>query len=225
VQRKLVFSLALVGPLTAVLLTASPASALALPTLPVPTLPVPTVPALPDATSLADELPSVTLPPAPPPGTAVTDTIKGVSAPVRASLPPPADSTSGLRAEPSGRAPAARSADAGSGASARGTGAASSAPSSGGQPASTDRPAASATPAGVRPAADVSGRRVVARPSVQSGPELVSTTQPRGYYFGWFGLFMAFTGRDIVGMLHLALAALCVGVGSMVAARRVLRPA
>src|SRR3989442_233764 len=99
------------------------------------------------------------------------------------------------------------------------------APSSGGQRASTDRPAASATPAGVRPAADVSGRRVVARPSVQSGPELVSTTQPRGYYFGWFGLFMAFTGRDIVGMLHLALAALCVGVGSMVAARRVLRPA
>jgi hypothetical protein len=54
---------------------------------------------------------------------------------------------------------------------------------------------------------------------------LVSTTQPRGYYFGWFGLFMAFTGRDIVGMLYLAVAALCVGAGTMVAARHVVRPA
>lgn len=52
----------------------------------------------------------------------------------------------------------------------------------------------------------------------------MSTTRPVDRYFGWFGLFTAFTGRDILRMLHLALAALCVGLLSMIAAR-VLCPA
>jgi hypothetical protein len=77
----------------------------------------------------------------------------------------------------------------------------------------------------MRQAAGVPGRRVSTPRIVRGEPVLASTTRPLGRYFGWFGLYMAFTGRDILGLLHLAVAALCVGLGTTVAARRLLRPA
>lgn len=244
-HRKLVLLLALVGPLTVVLLAAPSAGALPLPPLAVPTVPVapllaaplpqvplpqlplplPTAPS-PSVVSPAVTLPAVTLSPPQLLAPGATGTVADVLAPPTAQLPAPSAPTPGPPAL--SRAGSARTADAGAGASAQGagaqgTGAGSQPRSSGGGPASVGNPTASA-PAPPRPFAGVSGRRVSARQNVAGEPALVSTTQPRGYYFGWFGLFMAFTGRDILGMLHLAVVALCVGLGSMVAARHMLRP-
>jgi hypothetical protein len=238
-HRKLVFSLALVGPLAAVLLTAPAAGALPLPPLPVPTvptlpiappqlpLPQPPLPPLPPlpvpiATPPAVTAPVVSAPVPQLPLTDVTDTIVGLLAPPTVPAAPSAPATVTLGLPPTG-SPAARTANDES--AARGTGAGAQAQSAGGEPVSSDTSTVSAAPGLTRQVAGVPGRRVSARQSVRGEPVLVSTARPRGNYFGWFGLFMPFTGRDLFGMLHLALAALCVGLASMLAARRLPRPA
>ena len=224
-HRKLVFSLALVGPMAAVLLTArrrrSPLPLPPLPPLPVPTapaLPLPQVPLpplplppLPITTPPAGTVPAVPAPAPQLPLTDVTDTIVGLLAPpsVPAAPSAPAAVTAGL---PPAGSPAARTANDNPGAGTRASGAGAQAQSASGEPSASDPPTVSATPRLTRRVAGVPGRRVIARQSVRGEPVLVSTTRPRGSYFGWFGLFMAFTGRDILGMLQVALAALCVGL-------------
>ena len=86
------------------------------------------------------------------------------------------------------------------------------------------QPTATAAP-GVQRRAVRSGRRVDARPRERGGPVPASTSRPRSVYFGWFGMFMALTGRNIVAVLRVAVAALCTGLASTLVARRLLHTA
>jgi hypothetical protein len=234
VHRKPFVSLALVAPVTLVILTAAPAGALSVPTVPVSPAPVPPValsplplpppplPALPlaplpAATSPVATLPAVTLPAPPLPLSDVTDTVVDLLAPPAAPVVPSAPPPATLGLPPIGST-LARTATA----STSGTGAGLQGPSTARVPDSTGRASASAM--GVaRKVANAPARRVAARRGLRAeAPD--PTTRSRDRFFGWFGLFTAITGRDILRMLHLGLAALCVGLVSMVAAR-VLRPA
>jgi hypothetical protein len=94
-----------------------------------------------------------------------------------------------------------------------------------GEPTPAGKPTASVAPDLHRRVVGRSGRRVDARPRARGVLAPVSTGRPRSEYYGWFGLFMALTGRDIVTVVRVALAALCTGLAAMVAARRLLRPA
>jgi hypothetical protein len=224
VHRKLFVSLTLVAPLTLVLLTAAPAGAISVPTVPASPVPVPPValsppplPSLPTVTSPVATLPAVTLPAPLPPLSNVIDTVVGLSAPPAAAvLPsPPAPATLSL---PPIASTLVRTADA----STSGTGAGLQGPPTARVPDSTGRAMGSVT--GVAPeVAKVPARRVADRRGRRAEPP-EPTPQSRDGFFGWFGLFTAITGRDILRMLHLGLAALCVGLISMIAAR-VLRPA
>ena len=197
-HRRLVGTLALVGAFTVVLLAAPPAGALL----------VPGVPGLP-------------VPPTQLPLSNVTDTITDLLAPPAPAAP--AVPTPGTQSLPSMGATSARS---GAASDDPGTGTPGN-PQTGSAtvaPASAAKPTATAAP-GVQRRAVRSGRRVDARPRERGGPVPASTSRPRSVYFGWFGMFMALTGRDIVAVLRVAVAALCTGLASTLVARRLLHTA
>jgi hypothetical protein len=233
-HRRLFVSLALVGPLTVVLLTASPAGALSVPTaslppapvlpvaLPSPSLPalphlpppsLPALPQLPPSTSPAVTLPAVTLPAPQLPLSDVTDTIADLVAPLAPPVTPTVATPAALGLPPAVSTPV-HAAAADVGASTPGSGAALPAQATAGGPASAGTP----TPGIPRPRVDAPARRDGARQGLRPDPR-VSRSRTRGGFFGWFGVFMPFTGRDILEMVRLAVVVLCVGFASMVAAR------